>query len=191
MEAYRKDLALYDFTMIRNAMPLGIATIQFYNSSRNSVQLPVYPAYKNTIRVLEGEGVLFSAEAIAQHINSVRVVQDYWYDTEADLPEVLLRNSKWKQHETEPGHIEISKTYTDAGEIAQIIEASTLYDASVDAIWFDRGEAMAMSRIAGSLDLSADGKNADYDIDVGYSSNEYKIMIPSYLSRFSFNLEQE
>ena len=30
-----------------------------------------------------------------------------------------------------------------------------------------------------------------YDINVGYSSNEYKIIIPNYLSRFSFNLEQE
>ena len=163
MQAYRKDLESYSYSLLKDEMPLGNVTLQFFRGIRNNVTLPVYPSFTNTIALLEREGVSFDVSEIAGNINSITVHQDIWYDVtgEAPVPEWL---SKWSHAITEPGRVEIDKTYTDPEEIEAIVRSVVMYDAVEDGVWFNRDSLLYHNNI----EISVDGKTDEYDIVAGY-----------------------
>lgn len=163
MQAYRKDLESYSYSLLKDEMPLGNVTLQFFRGIRNNVTLPVYPSFTNTIAFLEREGVSFDVSEIAGNINSITLHQDTWYDItgEEPVPDWL---SKWSHAITEPGRVEIDKTYTDPEEIEAIVRSVVMYNAVEDGVWFNRDSMLYRNNI----EISVDGKTEEYDIVAGY-----------------------
>lgn len=163
LEAYRKDLATYDYTLIRDELPVGSITLQFVYSDRDNTMLPVYPSFTNTLAILKKEGVALDAKEVAKNINAITVRQEHWFDVYEGqtLPEYL---SKFSYAITEPGRIVLDKTYTDPEQIVEIIEGVALYSVVEDGVWVNR-DAQIRSL---NLNVSVDGTTDEYDITAGY-----------------------
>ncbi|MBQ9512688.1 MAG: hypothetical protein IJR58_05805 [Lachnospiraceae bacterium] len=163
LEAYRKDLDAYDYTMIRDEMPLGNINLQFVYSMRDNTTFPVYSSFTNTLAVLKKEGIALDVKEVAKNINAITIHQEYWYDVYEGqpLPEFL---SKYSYAITEPGRIVLDKTYTNPEQIEELIESIVLFSAVEDGVWVNR-DALFLNY---NLEVSVDGKTDEYDTTAGY-----------------------
>lgn len=126
LEAYQKDLAGYDYSLIAAEMPCGLLEFELDNSGTGygkiNWQYPVYESFAHTVALLEKNGLDTDRQAgflAAEDVDEIVVT--YWYDPQEPGENNLLEDPEIGEQVIEEQ--EIICHFNEPEEIRQILPA--------------------------------------------------------------------